>query len=55
MDNGLIFPYRRRTAHANPLILTTRTQPKNPSGFVAGLAWDLKRSSERINRCDAGR
>ena len=55
MDNGLIFPYRRRTAHANPLILTTRNLPEITSVIVVGVAWELKRSSERINRCDAGR
>ena len=25
MDNGLIFPYRRRTVHTELVILTTRT------------------------------
>ena len=25
MDNGLIFPYRRRTAQANPVMLSTES------------------------------
>ncbi len=32
MDNGLIFPYRRRTAHTNPVMLTIRDQSSFPSG-----------------------
>lgn len=37
MDNGLIFPYRRRTAHTNPVMLTIRTVTSFPSGdTVAG-------------------
>ena len=55
MDNGLIFPYRRKTAHADPVMLTTQTVlrafgPGNGRG-----AWDPIRGGKRINRCDAGR
>ena len=32
MDNGLIFPYRRKTAHAEPVILTARNLPDRPWG-----------------------
>lgn len=34
MDNGLIFPYRRRTAHTNPVMLTIRTITPFPSGSI---------------------
>jgi hypothetical protein len=30
MDNGLIFPYRRKTAHAEQGILTARDLPDRP-------------------------
>lgn len=36
MDNGLIFPYRRRTAQANPVMLSVRSQSSSPSG---GTGW----------------
>ena len=32
MDNGLIFPYRRKTAHAEQGILTARNLPAHPCG-----------------------
>lgn len=32
MDNGLIFPYRRRTAHTKRGILTARSLPERPCG-----------------------
>src|SRR3954452_10678236 len=32
MDNGLIFPYRRRTAPVNPVVLRVRILSRNPSG-----------------------
>ena len=32
MDNGLIFPYRRRTAQANPVVLNVRAFTSLPSG-----------------------
>src|SRR5690606_23987446 len=32
MDNGLIFPYRRRTAPVNPVMLSVRSFPSSPSG-----------------------
>ena len=32
MDNGLIFPYRRKTAHAEQGILTARSLPYHPCG-----------------------
>lgn len=32
MDNGLIFPYRRRTAHTKRGILTARNLPYHPLG-----------------------
>jgi hypothetical protein len=31
MDNGLIFPYRRRTAQLNPVMLSARSR-RVPSG-----------------------
>ena len=58
MDNGLIFPYRRKTVHTEPGILTTQTTMTYPSfGTVWRVwgAWDLIRGGKRINRCDAGR
>ncbi len=36
MDNGLIFPYRRRTAQANPVVLSVRIHSPPPSG---GTGW----------------
>src|SRR5690606_23347186 len=36
MDNGLIFPYRRRTAQANPVVLSAQSQTPSPSG---GIVW----------------
>ena len=53
MDNGLIFPYRRKTAHAEQGILTARDLPDTPCGWV--LVEDLILGGKRINRCDAGR
>lgn len=56
MDNGLIFPYRRKTAHVEQGILTARDLPFSPlwcEGF--GGAQDLILGGKRINRCDAGR
>ena len=42
MDNGLIFPYRRRTAHTNLVILTVRIRLTDPFGVrLLGLARDL--------------
>ena len=32
MDNGLIFPYRRKTAHVEQGILTARDLPDHPCG-----------------------
>ena len=56
MDNGLIFPYRRKTAHAEQVILTARNLPDHPSGCEGfGGARDLILGGKRINRCDAGR
>jgi hypothetical protein len=56
MDNGLIFPYRRKTAHAEQGILTARNLPDCPSGWKGfGGARDLILGGKRINRCDAGR
>lgn len=57
MDNGLIFPYRYKTAHGDLVILTARiVLERVPSGIrrVRG-AQDLNRGAKRINRCDAGR
>jgi hypothetical protein len=34
MDNGLIFPYRRKTANTEPVILTAQTVHVCPSGPV---------------------
>src|SRR3990170_1873146 len=36
MDNGLIFPYRRRTAHTNPIVLSIRTIPSSLRGHRGG-------------------
>ena len=36
MDNGLIFPYRRRTAPINPVVLSARILGLNPSGSGPG-------------------
>ena len=56
MDNGLIFPYRRKTAHAKRGILTAWSLPAHPCGVVGfGRARDLIPGGKRINRCDAGR
>jgi hypothetical protein len=56
MDNGLIFPYRRKTVHVEQGILTARYLPYRPSGCVGfGGARDLILGGKRINRCDAGR
>jgi hypothetical protein len=56
MDNGLIFPYRRKTAHAEQGILTARNLTVHPLGdTVFGGARDLILGGKRINRCDAGR
>ncbi|GLY20265.1 hypothetical protein Kisp01_72790 [Kineosporia sp. NBRC 101677] len=41
MDNGLIFPYRRRTAHIEPED-TNIVKPMGPSGAGGG-ALDLNR------------
>jgi hypothetical protein len=38
MDNGLIFPYRRRTAHIEPGD-ANHLKPRFPSGGLGG-AWD---------------
>ena len=32
MDNGLIFPYRRRTAQANPVVLRVLIRQTDPFG-----------------------
>ncbi len=42
MDNGLIFPYRRTTAQANPVVLRvlTRYCPDPFGVMVAGLTLD---------------
>ena len=32
MDNGLIFPYRRKTAHTEQGTLTVRSLPEHPCG-----------------------
>jgi hypothetical protein len=32
MDNGLIFPYRRRTAQANPVVLRVLILDTDPFG-----------------------
>jgi hypothetical protein len=32
MDNGLIFPYRRKTAHTKPVMLTARSLTNHPCG-----------------------
>lgn len=37
MDNGLIFPYRRRIAQANPVMLRARIR-LGTFGCLAGLA-----------------
>ena len=57
MDNGLIFPYRRRTDPTEPGILTTRTTITAAlrGVWVVWGAWDLIRGGKRVNRCDAGR
>ena len=56
MDNGLIFPYRRKTVHAEQGILTARDLTARPCGDVVfGGARDLILGGKRINRCDAGR
>ena len=34
MDNGLIFPYRRRTAQANPVMLSVLAITPLPSGGI---------------------
>ena len=46
MDNGLIFPYRRRTAHTEQVILTARSMTDHPCGvrfFVdrGTLSWEV--------------
>ena len=56
MDNGLIFPYRQKTAHSEPVMLTTPTTHRGAFGLCTGCAaWDPNRGVKRINRCDAGR
>jgi hypothetical protein len=56
MDNGLIFPYRRKTAHTELVILTARTMTDRPCGVrFFGERGILSRGGKRINRCDAGR
>ncbi len=41
MDNGLIFPYRRTTAQANPVVLRVLTGFPDPFGvMVSGLTLD---------------
>ena len=56
MDNGLIFPYRRKTVHVEQGILTARDLTARPCGDVVfGGAQDLILGGKRINRCDAGR
>ncbi len=35
MDNGLIFPYRRRTAHADPVMLRVRSRGGSLRGEAA--------------------
>ena len=34
MDNGLIFPYRRKTVHVEQGILTARDLPAHPFGVM---------------------
>ena len=56
MDNGLIFPYRYKTAHGELVILTARIVLERPLvGRRVRGAQDLNRGAKRINRCDAGR
>ncbi len=56
MDNGSIFPYRRRTAHAGQPMLTAQPPHRDPFGEpTAGRARDPELRGKRINRCDAGR
>ena len=56
MDNGLIFPYRRKTANTKRGILTAQYLTGRPCGDpVFGGARDLILGGKRINRCDAGR
>lgn len=58
MDNGLIFPYRRRTVHTELGILTTRSTRFSRTTCGVWLwwdAWDLIQGGKRVNRCDAGR
>ncbi len=54
MDNGLIFPYRRRTAHMKSGVLSIPRRV-DPFGDDREAACDPIWWSERINRCDAGR
>ncbi len=54
MDNGLIFPYRRRTAHAESDD-AKRQKQLNPSGECLWIARPESVVSKRINRGDAGR
>lgn len=56
MDNGLIFPYRRRTAHTELAMLTAPDAHRVPFGEPTGrAARDPSQGGKRINRCDAGR
>jgi hypothetical protein len=56
MDNGLIFPYRRKTANTDRGILTARSMTAHPCGDVVFCgSRDLILGGKRINRCDAGR
>jgi hypothetical protein len=56
MDNGLIFPYRRKTAHTERVILTAGSMTAHPCGDVVFCGpRDLIPGGKRINRCDAGR
>ena len=61
MDDGLIFPYRRSTAHADARVLTHAVLPYRPSaqvfgpgGGCGGGVWGPSvQVGKRVNRGDA--